>query len=221
MLQKIYQLVGRLIGDNPGCQMSPPVIAMSTDTRARLLAEAEQLLRRVGYAAFSYADLAAAIGIRKASIHHHFPTKQDLAAAVVDAALARFTGRLHDIEAMESSAVARLHAYGGLFSEGCAAQLRPLCCALAADLAALPPAIHARTRAYFDLHLVWLGRIVEAGIARREIVWSGNAAGLAVLILGSLEGGSLLGRVWRNENEVAAGLHEILVHIAAAPIPGG
>ena len=57
------------------------------DTRAELLIQAETLVRGRGYAGFSYADLAEAVGIRKASIHHHFPTKVDLGAALVAAGL--------------------------------------------------------------------------------------------------------------------------------------
>ena len=69
------------------------------ETRARLLAEAEVLLRTKGYAAFSYADLAERIAIRKASIHHHFPTKEALLTALVDEYLAKFIATLADLAA--------------------------------------------------------------------------------------------------------------------------
>ena len=59
------------------------------DTRTELLIQAESLVRGRGWSGFSYADLAEAVGIRKASIHHHFRTKDDLGAALVDATLAR------------------------------------------------------------------------------------------------------------------------------------
>ncbi len=59
-------------------------------TRSDLLTSAEVLLRTKGYAAFSYADLAEDIGIKKASIHHHFPTKEGLAIAIVESYLFRF-----------------------------------------------------------------------------------------------------------------------------------
>ena len=54
-------------------------------------------MRRHGYSAFSYADLAVAVGIRKASIHHHFPTKADLAAALVAAYDIRYDAALADV----------------------------------------------------------------------------------------------------------------------------
>ena len=54
------------------------------NTRTSLLDSAEQAVRQRGYNGFSYADLAREIGIRKASIHHHFPTKADLGLALIE-----------------------------------------------------------------------------------------------------------------------------------------
>ncbi|HIE19064.1 TPA: TetR/AcrR family transcriptional regulator, partial [Candidatus Bathyarchaeota archaeon] len=36
----------------------------------------------MGYGGFSYSDLSKALGITKASIHHHFPSKEELGLAV-------------------------------------------------------------------------------------------------------------------------------------------
>src|SRR6195952_1496346 len=82
------------------------------DTRGDLLFEAEVLIRSRGYSGFSYADLADAVGIRKASIHHHFPTKADLAVALVAAYDERYDGALQQIIAHHQDAVARIDAYG-------------------------------------------------------------------------------------------------------------
>jgi TetR/AcrR family transcriptional repressor of nem operon len=43
---------------------------------------AEAHIRNAGYAGFSFRALAAEIGIKSASVHHHFPTKATMAAAV-------------------------------------------------------------------------------------------------------------------------------------------
>ena len=63
--------------------MPIPTIVIAT-TREQLLAAAADLLQRVGYASFSFRDLADAVGIRAASVHYHFPTKADLGLALVD-----------------------------------------------------------------------------------------------------------------------------------------
>ena len=48
----------------------------------RLMDLAEAHIRNAGYGGFSFRDLAAEIGIKSASVHHHFPTKATMAAAV-------------------------------------------------------------------------------------------------------------------------------------------
>lgn len=183
---------------------------MSAPTRHQLLAEAECLIRRGGYAAFSYAHLAEKIGITKASIHYHFPTKQHLVEAVADLAMSRFSEALAEIEAKHGDAVARLQQYSELFLDGFEAQLRPLCCALSAELAALPPSMDAKVGAYFGLHLEWLTRIIAAGIAAGALRWQDGAASLASLMLTTLEGGSLVGRARQSRADVLAGFAQVL-----------
>lgn len=53
-------------------------------TRTTIIEEADFLLRHNGYNAFSFKDIADAVGIKTASIHYHFPTKADLGAAVLE-----------------------------------------------------------------------------------------------------------------------------------------
>jgi len=51
--------------------------------RDQILDVAEELARRGGYHGFSFRDVAARVGIKSASIHHHFPTKSDLVCTLV------------------------------------------------------------------------------------------------------------------------------------------
>ena len=51
-------------------------------TAERLMDLAESHMRNAGYGGFSFRHLAAEIGIKSASVHHHFPTKATMAAAV-------------------------------------------------------------------------------------------------------------------------------------------
>ena len=61
-----------------------------SETAEQILDLAETLIQTRGYSAFSYQDIADSLGIRKASIHYHFPSKADLGVAVVDRYIARF-----------------------------------------------------------------------------------------------------------------------------------
>ena len=130
-----------------------------------LLAEAEILVRGRGYSGFSYADLADAVGIRKASIHHHFPTKTDLAIALLDVLFRALRGRRSMVFLRTSEdGVARVLAYADLYLGGVEQGLGCLCAALAAEHDTLPPRLRDRPRsAFFSEHIAWL----DARAARR------------------------------------------------------
>jgi TetR/AcrR family transcriptional repressor of nem operon len=49
-----------------------------SDTRTKILDVADDLVQRLGLNAMSYQHISDAVGLRKASIHHHFPKKDNL-----------------------------------------------------------------------------------------------------------------------------------------------
>ena len=49
-------------------------------TAERVVDAAEGLVQQHGYNGFSYDDVAQLVGIKKPSIHHHFPKKGELVA---------------------------------------------------------------------------------------------------------------------------------------------
>src|SRR5580704_8660433 len=51
---------------------------------------AEAHIRHAGYRGFSFRDLALELGIKSASVHHHFPTKATMAGAVARRYAERF-----------------------------------------------------------------------------------------------------------------------------------
>ncbi len=135
------------------------------DTRAELLAQAEILVRGRGYAGFSYADLAEAVGIRKASIHHHFPTKLDLADALVAAYDARYSEAMAGIRADIADGPGQILAYGHLYLGGVEQGLGCLCAALAIEGEALPERLRGDIARFFRRHLDWLEAVLRDGVA--------------------------------------------------------
>ena len=55
---------------------------MSGNARDAILTVARRTAQAHGYAGLNFRDIAAEVGIKAASIYHHFPSKADLAAAV-------------------------------------------------------------------------------------------------------------------------------------------
>ncbi len=134
------------------------------DTRAELLSQAETLVRGRGFAGFSYADLAEAVGIRKASIHHHFPTKVDLGAAWWRPMPTATTPPGGDPRGRAGRPGAD-RAYGQLYLGGVEQGLGCLCAALAIEGEALPERLRHDIATFFEGILAWLEAVLRAGQA--------------------------------------------------------
>ncbi|OII59450.1 TetR family transcriptional regulator [Pseudomonas putida] len=165
---------------------------MSISTRAALLKIAENQMRSKGYSAFSYADLAAKIGIRKASIHHHFPTKECLGEELIKDYINRFDETLYSIEELDQDPILRLRAFSRLFSSSANEGLLPLCGALAAEMAALPPSLQGLTKQFFEAQLEWLKKAVSEAAAKNNWLLVKPAESYAFMLLSALEGASLI-----------------------------
>ncbi|MGH8365748.1 MAG: TetR/AcrR family transcriptional regulator, partial [Pseudomonas sp.] len=84
-------------------------------TAERVVDAAEGLVQQHGYNGFSYDDVAQLVGIKKPSIHHHFPKKGELVAVVAQRYTHRFREELLSIEGQHAKAPDRLTAYAALF----------------------------------------------------------------------------------------------------------
>ncbi|CAB3962845.1 TetR family transcriptional regulator [Burkholderia aenigmatica] len=135
-------------------------------TAGRILEAGRQLIMRRGYSGFSYADIADAIDIRKASIHHHFPTKADLAVAVLQQSQAKFDADMALLDASGADALVQMRAYIGYWERCIADDSAPFCVAgmLGAELPALPDDVARAVKAHFDDLAAWLARVLEAGV---------------------------------------------------------
>lgn len=161
-------------------------------TREQLMAAAERLIRTRGYSAISYADLAEAVGIRKASIHHHFPGKADLGAALAADYAARFAVLLDAIDRDEGNALARIRRYASIYEASVRDGMLCLCGMLVTEIHVLPEEVRAGVRRFFAQQLAWLTRVLAEGVARGELRLVGKPETAAERILSALEGATLL-----------------------------
>lgn len=161
-------------------------------TRDTLLRAAQSLLRSKGYAAFSYADLERSVGIRKASIHHHFPTKEDLGVAVVEAYMAQVQAGLTRIRETSDSTVQRLQAFAAMFSRGQEDGFLPLCGALAAELASLPGSLQLLAQHFLELQRRWLKQVLDDGVQAGDVLLGVETEVSAHHILCQMEGAGLV-----------------------------
>jgi len=167
-----------------------------SETAGQILDLAETLIQTRGYSAFSYQDIADSLGIRKASIHYHFPSKADLGVAVVDRYMARFDGALTAIADDQSqSSMTMLDVYVQPYLQF-ASTPDQVCLsgALAGEMMALPPKVRERVDHFFRTHQVWLTKILERGVARGEFTLAAPASKVARFVFGALQGALLVKR---------------------------
>ncbi|HKX90680.1 MAG TPA: TetR/AcrR family transcriptional regulator [Sphingopyxis sp.] len=139
----------------------------SIATADQILDCAQTLLVDGGYNGFSYADIAAVVGIRKASIHHHFPAKADLVRTLVGRYRGEAVVGLAAISATVADPYDQLRAYVEYW-RGCIAKAQPsycICVMLAGELPSLPEPVAAEVRAHFRSLAAWLGAAMARGSA--------------------------------------------------------
>lgn len=168
------------------------------DTKTAILDAAQELIQRNGANAMSYQHISEAIGIRKASIHHHFPTKDALLNALVQRYTTYFLGLVDSIVESKKDSVEKLRAYAGLFeatlSEG-KQDKACLCGMLGAELSTLGGPAAAGIKRFYRENEARLVRVLEEGKAQGQFYYKGEAKLVAAMIFSLLEGGALVARV--------------------------
>jgi TetR/AcrR family transcriptional repressor of nem operon len=83
---------------------------MAHDTKDRIVAAAARLFLERGFDGTSVASVLAASGVNSGSLYHFFDSKEDVAVAVMEQAVARLVDRLLDpAEASNADPLRRLH----------------------------------------------------------------------------------------------------------------
>jgi TetR/AcrR family transcriptional repressor of nem operon len=169
-------------------------------TREAILDAALELIQTVGANAMSYQDLADRVGVRKPSIHHHFPTKADLIEAVIEFYSEDFLGKVRRIAESGETGERRLRAYAGLFEATLRGGGRGRACAcgmLGTEIATLTPGAAARLEAFIAANERLIAGMLEAGERDGSLraMAPGQRADAAAEVFAALEGGLLLARV--------------------------
>lgn len=170
----------------------PPI-----DTRSRILDVAQELIQRRGVNGMSYSDISEAVGIRKASIHHHFPTKEDLLVALLLRYRSEFQALVDAIVRSNAKPNTKLRKFMNLFHQTISIEQQDkacLCGMLASELLTIGDEPADLVRAFLrDCHTT-LVTILQQGIDDQTFCIRGKLADCADLFLVALEGGLIVAR---------------------------
>jgi len=136
---------------------------MSTSSKEAVLAAARRTAQAHGYGGLNFRDLADEVGIKAASIYHHFPSKADLGAAVARRYWEDTAAHLESMLAEASDPVRCLRQYPDVFRKSLESDNRMcLCSYMAAEYDDLPEVVKREVQAFADVNVAWLSRALAA-----------------------------------------------------------
>lgn len=165
------------------------------NTKRTILNLAESLLQDKGYNGFSYAHIAAQLGVKNAAIHYHFPTKEDLACAVIQRYRNRFKLWITNSRVKDLSSEDKLDWFFSIYSDFRADHGKVcLVGVLEAEFNSIPDGLRGQTEALHEELLTWLEATLEEGRDAGAFHFIGEPASKAALILTSLQGALQMAR---------------------------
>jgi TetR/AcrR family transcriptional regulator, transcriptional repressor for nem operon len=184
--------------------------------REDILDSARELAQTVGFEAFSYADLAERVGIRSASIHHHFRYKHDLVAELLLRYRLDFAQRVNKLNAI-AKAADRLVAYARLFTEVAAQGRMCLCGMSAAEWSSIGDAGQDEVTTFLSEQRAWLTATLSDGLKQGVFLDDLKPGALAEVMLVALEGALLLARAGDQTPDATTIMQHLLRTITASP----
>ncbi len=164
---------------------------MSTDSREKILTAARLVAQAHGYNGLNFRDLAEDVGIRAASVYHHFPSKASLAEAVAKRYWQDFAAVLEDLLVQSHDPIAALRRYPETFRWALENENR-MCLSgfMAAEYDDLPETVRKEVQAFTDVNVAWLSKVLSAA----KVVSGKKVEPRARAIFAAVAGAQLLAR---------------------------
>src|ERR1700741_2702145 len=173
-----------------------------SDVKAAIMDAAERRMQQAGFSGFSFREIAADVGIKSSTVPYHFPTKEELAAAVIRR-WAEYTSELIDKELEKDPDPVRVWTKafrGTAFSE---AHMCP-CTVLGAASQDLPPQVAREVKGFF---MMCLDKLVPEGLSPSK----------AAEVLSTITGALVVANALRDTAEYDRATRDLLRQRAVAP----
>jgi TetR/AcrR family transcriptional regulator, transcriptional repressor for nem operon len=186
---------------------------VGTNSSDKILAAATRIAQAHGYGGLNIRNLAADVGIKAASIYHHFPSKADLAAAVAKRYWQDSAAVLEGLWTESSDPLHCLRQYPNTFRKSLESDNRMcLCSFMGAEFDDLPEPVKIEVQTFADVNVAWLSRVLSAA----SVVSSEDSEARARAIFAAVAGAQLMAR---SRSDIA--LFDALIesYRAAGPLP--
>jgi TetR/AcrR family transcriptional repressor of nem operon len=180
------------------------------DTREAILDVAKELLQTRSFNAFSYQDIADRIGIRKASIHYHFPGKEELGVALVDRFRREGRAWASGLAARGATPKEKLEALFAYYRDT-VLPTRKICAygIFSAEYNALPDGMRKSIKKFHAAHIRWLTAVVAEGREGGVFEAQATPEDQALLVASALQGAVQIARTGEDPKRYEATVEQL------------
>lgn len=167
------------------------------DTRNEIVRLASELIRSIGYNAFSYADISKQLQIKNAAIHYYFPSKADLGLEVIKESIERFKEKTdswkNDDYRQQFINYITLHDEIKKYYWAC------LVGALSLSFDTLPENMQKELQILVKHIITWLTDLLAKGKKEKIFTFTGPARTKAYMVHSALLSSLLMNKVLKND----------------------
>lgn len=164
----------------------------ATDTKSRILQSARRMVQARGYNAMSFREIAKEVGIKSAAVHHHYPTKGDLGAALAAQYTDEAEALLAKLLASHKDERQTIDRYTQIFRTALLDENRMcLCGIMAAEHEDLPDQVRVEVARFNEANVGWLTRLLSL---REHGADRAATKRHALAIFAAIEGAQLVAR---------------------------
>jgi len=171
------------------------------DRKTQIIKLSVELVKKYGYDSFSYADISRKFGIAKASIHHHFPKKDDLGLEICNYIHENMSKAFDKILSKDTSAKEKIQEYIDLYADMMdnGDNICPIA-SLQAESNIISEKMKKEVILIDDLENKFIETLLHLGIKSKEFIVTGSIKYEALLISSILKGALMYARIHGKEN---------------------
>lgn len=170
------------------------------DTKQKILKTALKFIQLKSYNSFSFSDIAKEVGIKKASVHYHFESKEILGIAAVKDYKEKIHYLTKKLDKSTEDPWEKLEHYFAFFKRGLKDDQVCPAAVLSAEINSIPTEMENELKMLFDYYMEWLAKILELGQNEGEFHFSKKPIDLALFVASAIEGAMLFARAYDKPN---------------------
>lgn len=167
------------------------------DTRNEIIRLGSELIRSIGYNAFSYTDISKTLGVKNAAIHYYFPSKSDLGVEIIQRNITAFKELTESWERFDYKR--QLYNYIHMHDAFVKNQWVCIVGALSPSFDTLPENMRNKLRELVDIILKWLTNLLTAGLEAQVFSFQETPRTKAYMIHSALLSALQMNKVLKND----------------------